>query len=97
MLKVGLLVILEAKPGKEDELARFLIDAQPLAAAEPATAMWYALRLGPSSFAIVDAFADDRGRAAHLEGPIAAALMARAGELLATPPDIRKTDVLAAL
>jgi quinol monooxygenase YgiN len=97
MLNVGLLVILEAKPGKEDELARFLVAAQPLAAAEPATAMWYALRLGPSSFAIVDAFADDRGRAAHLEGPIAAALMARAGELLATPPDIRKTDVLASL
>jgi quinol monooxygenase YgiN len=95
MLKVGLLVILEAKPGKEAELERFLVDAQPLAAAEPATAMWHALRLGPSSFAIVDAFADDRGRAAHLEGPIAAALMARASELLASPPDIRRTDVLA--
>jgi quinol monooxygenase YgiN len=97
MLKVGLLVTLEAKPGKEEELARFLTDAQPLAAAEPATAMWYALRTGPRSFAIVDAFADEGGRAAHLEGPIAKALMARAGELLAVPPEIRKTDVLAAI
>ena len=94
-LKVGLLAFLEAKPGKE-EVARFLADALPLAGAEPSTLVWYAVRSGPRSFAIFDAFADDAGRTAHLEGRIAAALMGRAAELLASPPDIRKVDVLAA-
>jgi quinol monooxygenase YgiN len=96
MLNVGLLVHLEARPGKEEELARFLADARPLAQAEPGTTVWYALRSGPRTFAIVDAFADDAGRDAHLGGAIARALLARADELLASPPDIRKVDVLAA-
>lgn len=96
MLNVGLLVHLEARPGKEEELARFLAGALPLARAESATTVWYALRSGPTSFAIVDAFPDEAGRAAHLDGAIARALLARADELLASPPDIRKVDVLAA-
>jgi quinol monooxygenase YgiN len=95
-LNVGLLVLLEAKPGKEEELASLLTGAQALAADEPRTLVWYALRSGPRSFAIVDAFADDAGRQAHLHGRIAAALLGRADELLATPPDIRPVDVLAA-
>lgn len=96
MMNVGLLVHLEARPGKEEELARFLAAALPLAEAEPATTVWYALRSGPTSFAIVDAFPDEAGRATHLAGDIARALLARADELLAAPPDIRKVDVLAA-
>jgi quinol monooxygenase YgiN len=95
-LKVGLLALLEARPGKEEEVAGFLAGALPLAADEPRTLVWYAVRLGPRSFAIFDAFADEAGRTAHLEGRIAAALMGRAAELLASPPDIRKHDVLAA-
>jgi len=96
MLNVGLLVHLEARPGKEEELACFLADARPLAEAEPGTAVWYALRSGPRTFAIVDAFADEAGRAAHLDGPIARALLGRADELLVRPPDIHRVDVLAA-
>jgi quinol monooxygenase YgiN len=95
MVRVGLLVRLHAKPGKEDELAAFLAGALPLAQAEPATPVWFAIRIAPDVFGIFDAFADDTGRSAHLAGQIAAALMARAPDLLAEPPVIEKIDVLA--
>src|SRR5580698_1882141 len=96
MVKVALLVRLVAKPGKEEEVAAFLASALPLAEAEPATTVWFALRLSKSEFGIFDAFPDDAGRKAHLHGPIAAALMAKAGELLASPPKIEPVDLLAA-
>ena len=96
MVTVGLLVRLEAKPGKEHELAAFLRAGLPMAQAEPATVVWFAFQLGPTTFGIFDAFADDGGRAAHLSGQITIALTARAGELLARPPAIESTDVLAA-
>jgi quinol monooxygenase YgiN len=95
-IKLGIVALLEAKPGKEEVLADLLRSAQALAAQEPATVVWYAFRAGPSSFGIFDAFADEAGRDAHLQGRIAAALLGRADELLASPPDIRKVDVLAA-
>jgi quinol monooxygenase YgiN len=96
MVTVGLSVRIEAKAGKENEVASFLRGALPLAEAEPATTTWFAIRMGPSTFGIFDAFPDDAGRKAHLAGRIAAALMARASELLAKPPVIEPVDVLAA-
>ena len=96
MVHVGLLVRLHAKPGKEAAVAKFLESGLALANQEPATVAWFALRLGPSTFGIFDAFPDDSGRKAHLAGPIAAALMANAAELLAEPPKIEQVDVLAA-
>jgi quinol monooxygenase YgiN len=96
MVNVALLVRLEAKPGKEAAVESFLRGGLPLAQAEPATTAWFAIRLGPSTFGIFDAFPDEAGRQAHLSGPIAAALMAQASDLLAKPPDIEKVDVLAA-
>jgi quinol monooxygenase YgiN len=90
-----LFVKLEAKSGKEDEVAKFLRDGQGLVQQEPATIAWFGIRLGPTSFAIFDAFADDAGREAHLSGKVAEALMAQAPELLAEPPNIEKADVLA--
>ena len=96
MVQVALFVSLQAKPGKEAELERFLTEALPIAEKEPATVAWFALRLGPATFGIFDAFPDEAGRTAHLTGRIAAALMERAPELLSQPPDIRKVDLLAA-
>src|SRR5262249_4244602 len=96
MKKLGFLVLLEARPGKENALAELLQGALALANAEARTLTWYAVRSGPQSFAIFDTFADETGRKAHIEGPIAKALMGRADELLAAPPDIRRVDVLAA-
>jgi quinol monooxygenase YgiN len=96
MVKVGLFARLEAKPGKEQELAAFLRSGLPLAEAEPATVVWFGFQLGPSTFGIFDAFADEAGRTAHLSGPIAAALGQKAGELLAAPPVIERLDVLGA-
>jgi quinol monooxygenase YgiN len=95
MVKVGLYVRLEAKPGKESELAQFLKGGQALAQEERATTVWYALRFGPSTFGIFDAFEAESGREAHLKGPIATALMTKAPDLLAEPPRIEKVDILA--
>lgn len=96
MAKFALYVPLQAKPGKEQAVADFLRAGLPLAEAEPGTVAWFAIQTGPSSFAIFDAFPDEEGRNAHLNGKIAAALMQRADELFATPPQIHKLDVLAA-
>jgi quinol monooxygenase YgiN len=95
MVKVALLVRVEAKAGKEKQVAEFLQNALELANQEILTPVWYALRFGPSTFGIFDAFADEAGRKAHLAGPIAAALMAHAAELLATAPEIQAVDILA--
>jgi quinol monooxygenase YgiN len=92
---VGLLVMLEAKPGKEDELASFLAGALPLVEQEPQTTAWFAVRLGAARFAIFDTFPDDAGRDAHLAGQVAAALMEHAPDLLVQAPDIQKLDVVA--
>jgi quinol monooxygenase YgiN len=96
MVRVGILAQLQAKPGKEAEVAKFLAGALPLANQERGTTVWFAIRFGPATFGIFDAFPDEGGREAHLSGPIAAALMARAGELLAAPPNIEKVEILAA-
>jgi quinol monooxygenase YgiN len=96
MLKVALLVRLEAAAGKEGEVAEFLEAGLALANQEVTTPVWFALRLGPSTFGVFDAFADESGRQAHLSGPIAQALMARAHELLASPPVIDQIEVLGA-
>ncbi len=96
MLKFALYVRLEAKPGKESELAAFLEKGLELANQETTTPLWFALRLGPSTFAIFDAFTDEASRQAHLNGPIAKALMENAPDLLAMTPVIEKVEVLGA-
>lgn len=95
MVTVGLLVRLAAKPGREVELEQFLRSALPLVENEPGTPAWFALKFGPFSFGIFDAFPDDAARQSHLTGAVAAALMARAANLLAVPPDIEYVDTFA--
>jgi quinol monooxygenase YgiN len=95
-LTVGLWVRLEAKPGRGTDLETFLRSAAPLARAEPATPVWFAVRLGPATFGNFDAFSDAAGREAHLAGRIAAALGEHAATLLAAAPVIEHLDVLAA-
>jgi quinol monooxygenase YgiN len=96
MVKVALYVRLDAKPGKENDVENFLRGGLAIVEQEPATIAWFAIRMGPSTFGIFDAFPDDGGRQAHLSGKVAAALMAKAPELLAKAPVIEKIDVLAA-
>ena len=95
MEKVALWVMLQAKAGKERDVAEFLKSAVPLVQAEPETIGWYALQIGPSTFGIFDTFAGDSGRDAHLSGKVAAALMAKVPELLSEAPSIKKVDLLA--
>ena len=96
MLKLSFFARLEAKPGKSDELAAFLQKGLQLAEQEKTTPLWFALRFGPTTFGVFDAFADEAGRQAHINGPIAQALMAQAPHLLATPPVIEPVEVLGA-
>jgi quinol monooxygenase YgiN len=95
MVKTALFVRLEAKAGKEEEVANFLKGGLSVVEGEPATIAWFAIQMSPSTFGIFDAFPDDAGRQAHLTGPLAAALMAKASELLSKAPSIEKLDVLA--
>ena len=85
-----------SKAAAAAELSRFLMGGLALALEEKETTVWFALKLSPSVFGIFDAFPGEAGREAHLSGPIAAALKAKAGELLSEPPSIEKLDVLAA-
>src|SRR5215470_5706861 len=96
MVNVGLFVRLEAKPGKEEAVASFLETGLKLANEEPTTTVWFALKLGPSTFGVFDAFRNEEGRQNHLSGRIAEALMANAPELLVSPPVIERLDVLGA-
>jgi quinol monooxygenase YgiN len=96
MLTVGLFVRLEAKPGKEEDVVAFLKQGLQLANQETTTPLWFALRLGPTTFAVFDSFHDEAGRQAHLNGAIAKALMANAATLLATAPAIERLEVLGA-
>jgi quinol monooxygenase YgiN len=95
MEKLALLATLVAKPGKEQELSAFLKSALPLAQNETGTIRWYALQLTPATFGIFDTFEGEEGRDAHLNGPIAKALMEKASELLAKDPVIEKVALLA--
>lgn len=92
---VGLLVTLEAKSGKDKELAEFLQSARDHVVAEPDTSTWYAIRLNADQFGIFDTFPGEEGREAHLAGEVAKALGAKADELLASPPKIQPVEVLA--
>jgi len=96
MVKVALYVRLDAKPGKENDVENFLRGGLAIVEQEPATIAWFAIRMGPSTFGSFDAFPDDAGRQAHLSGKVAAALMAKAPDLLAKAPVIEKIDILAA-
>jgi quinol monooxygenase YgiN len=95
MVKLAILARLEAKPGKEQDVADFLKGALPLAMEEAGTISWFALQIGPSTFGIFDTFETQEGRAAHLGGEIAKALMANAPDLLAADPVLEMVDLLA--
>ncbi len=95
MVTKGLWVPLEAKPDKVADVRAFLEGGRPLVEDEPATTAWFAVQIGPTSFAIFDVFPDEAGRQAHLSGKVAEALMAQAPDLFATAPDIQQLDVLA--
>jgi quinol monooxygenase YgiN len=96
MVTEALFVRMEAKPGKEEAVKQFLSSALPAVQAEAGTEAWFAIRMGPSTFAIFDAFPDESGRRAHLGGEVAKQLMARAPELFSRAPNIEQADVLAA-
>ena len=95
MVSLGILARMEAKAGKEEEVAKFLESALALVHEEPGTVTWYAIRIGPSEFGIFDTFEDDAGRQAHLSGKVAEALMANAEALFSSPPQINQLDVIA--
>lgn len=94
-LTLGLLATLKAKPGKEQDLADFLVQGQALAEAEDGTRTWYAFRIDDTTFGIFDTFDDENGRQEHLNGQIPQALGQVGPDLLAADPDIKPVDLLA--
>jgi quinol monooxygenase YgiN len=95
MTQHALYVQLEAKPGKEEEVAAFLSGARSMVVEEPDTTAWFAMRMGPRMFGIFDAFTTERGRDAHLQGKVAKQLMAKAPQLFANQPEIQRVDIIA--
>lgn len=95
MVTRALFVRLEAMPGREADVENFLRGGLSIVEQEPATTAWFAVRIGPSTFGIFDAFPDEAGRQAHLSGAVAQALKAQASELFSEPPLIEDIDVLA--
>jgi quinol monooxygenase YgiN len=96
MGKLGLFVALQAKPGKEEDVEKFLRNALPLVNLEQGTVSWYAIRHpGSATFGIFDTFRDEAGRQAHLSGKVAEALFAKAPELFSRPPEVQKLEILA--
>src|SRR3954462_8117592 len=96
MVSVGILARLEAKPGKEADVEAFLRKGlEAVKHEEPGTVAWFALRLGPSTFGVFDAFEDEAGRQAHMNGSVAGELVARMDELLASPPTIERPEIFA--
>jgi quinol monooxygenase YgiN len=96
MVSVAILATLQAKPDKVTALSDMLKGAVALAQAEQQTVSWYALQMGETTFGVFDTFEDEAGREAHLNGQIAAALMAHADELLSEPPKLEMVTILAA-
>ena len=94
MVKLAFVARFEAKPGKEEEVAKFLEVALEMARKEPTTVTWYALRLSRNTFGVFDTFHNEDGRQKHLNGPIGQALMAKAPELFSSPPSIEPVQVL---
>ncbi|HEY3752487.1 MAG TPA: antibiotic biosynthesis monooxygenase [Pseudonocardiaceae bacterium] len=94
-VRVGLLVTLQAKPGKAQALAAFLESGRALAQAEELTVTWYAFRIDESTYGIFDTFEGEEGRQAHLNGEIATALAKHGPDLLASDPDLRQVAILA--
>jgi quinol monooxygenase YgiN len=95
MTQHALYVQLEAKPGKEQEVATFLSGARTMVNDEPDTTAWFAIRMGPRTFGIFDAFANERGRDAHLQGKLAKQITSKAPDLFARPPEMQRVEVLA--
>ena len=95
MTKVGILVTLQARPGKEVDVEQFLSLATPLVAAEVGTTAWFAFKIGPQAFGIFDTFNDEEGRNAHISGEVAKVLFARAEELFVTHPQVQMVDIVA--
>lgn len=95
MVTVGLLVRLEAKPGKEEEVAGLLASAVAMANNEAGTTVWLGVRFGPAAFGVFDAFPDDAARQAHLSANLGA-LEATAAKLCVAPATVEPADILAA-
>jgi quinol monooxygenase YgiN len=95
-VKLGFLVLLEAKEGKGGELAALLRSARELAVAEQGTITWYAFEIDENHYGIFDTFETEDARTTHINGPIAEALTKAAPDLLTGDPSIQPVDLLAA-
>jgi quinol monooxygenase YgiN len=97
MVSVGFFVRVEAKPDKVPEVEAMLRSAVDHVRREGLAVVWFALRLGPTTFAIFDAFVDEAGREAHWEANGETLTGTAAAELFAGSPSVQRVDVVAAM
>jgi quinol monooxygenase YgiN len=95
MTHTGLLVRLDAMPGRDRDVEDFLRSVLPLVEDEPGTIAWFAVKFGEGEYGIFDTFSDEAAREAHLAGPVAQSLNNLTGELFESEPRINRLDVLA--
>jgi quinol monooxygenase YgiN len=95
MAKLAIWVMLKAKPGKEADVEAFLKQGAVMSNDEAQTVNWYGVKMGPGIYGVFDTFNDEEGRDAHLNGPIARALMANASELFSNEIRVEKMEILA--
>lgn len=96
MKNPGLIVRLEAKPGRNRDVETFLRSALPLIDDEPGPRAWFAVKFGDREYGIFDTFPDDEAREAHLVGGrLTRALLDVSDELFESAPRINKIDVIA--
>jgi len=94
MSKLALYVRLKPKPGKEKDVEAFLKQGAAMAQDEPGTIRWFGIKEDDGAYSVFDTFEDEAGREAHLNGPIAKALMASAEELFSESPHISKISIV---
>jgi hypothetical protein len=95
MATVGVVATFEFKAGNDVAVERFFRDGQLTVEGQPATTLWFAYRLGPTTYGAFAAFASNEDRAALLAagGPKASRDSAA---LFERPPTFQEVDIVAA-
>jgi len=95
MNRFALLVRIEAKAGKEEDVEKLLTSAIKYVEQDPNTPVWQVLRFGPATFGLFQAFLTKEARDFQLAGPVSLLFSQNAGHLFARPPHFEKADIMA--
>lgn len=95
MISKGILIRLEVKSGKDDDVETFLRATNPMIQQEENTKAWFGIRFGKSEYGIVGMFESEEAREKLLSGSTAKILTQQINTLFSEPPRVQRLDVLA--